>query len=78
MCLVLFSWATRQDFFETLTNKDIRVEMFNEEIEKIEAEIVPFGFIEDGRGDIGEVLNNDVWFDRNDRKNNISTQFWVF
>jgi len=78
MCLVLFSWATRQDFFETLTNKDIRVEMFNEEIEKIEAEIVPFGFIEDGRGDIGEVMNNDVWFDRNDRKNNISTQFWVF
>lgn len=78
MCLVLFSWATRQDFFETLTNKDIRVEMFNDEIEKIEAEIVPFGFIEDGRGEMGEVSNNDVWFDRNDRKNNITTQFWIF
>ena len=78
MCLVLFSWATRQDFFETLTNKDIRVEMFNDEIEKIEAEIVPFGFIEDGRGEIGEVSNNDVWFDRNDKNNKIATQFWIF
>lgn len=78
MCLVLFSWATRQDFFENLTNKDVRVEMYNQEIDKIESEILPFGFIEDGSSSLeGDWDGKDRWFDKSN-KNSISSQFWMF
>lgn len=78
MCLVLFSWATRQDFFENLTNKDVRVEMYNQEIDKIESEILPFGFIEDGSSSLeGDWDGKDRWFDKAN-KNSISSQFWIF
>ena len=45
MCLVMFAWATCQQYFKDLTNSDIRVDLFQREIEQIEAELVPFGFI---------------------------------
>jgi hypothetical protein len=79
MCLVLFAWATRQDFFENITNKDIRIELYNNEIEKIESELIPFGFIEDGMSFLdGDWDGEDRWFDGKKGKNSISTQFWMF
>lgn len=78
MTLVLFAWATRQDFFEALTNKDVRVELFEKDIEKIENEIIPM-FVEDGLGQGSEWDGEDRWFGADDTKRNqFGTQYWLF
>jgi len=63
MCLVFFAWATRQDFFKNLTDLDIRLDMYKHEIEKIESEIMPFGFFDDGGQDPekAEKIGEDYW-----------------
>lgn len=48
MTLVLFSWATRQEFFKNITDSDIRMEIYSEEMKKIEEELLPFGYVLDG------------------------------
>jgi hypothetical protein len=46
MCLVLFSWLTKQPYFKEITNIDIRKELFEGEIKKIEEDDwFSFGFI---------------------------------
>ena len=45
MCLVLFGWLTRQDYFKNLTERDVRLDVYEEEIERIEDEVLPFGFM---------------------------------
>jgi hypothetical protein len=65
MCLVLFAWATRQDFFEGLTDRDVRVEIFNKEIVDIANEILPM-FIDDGHNSSSEWDGEDMWFGKND------------
>lgn len=74
MCLVLFSWATRQDFFEALTNKDVRLEMYEKDIEKIESDIIPM-IIDNGLEDQSEWDGDDRWFLKNAKENN---QYWLF
>jgi hypothetical protein len=63
MCLVFFAWATRQDFFKNLTDLDIRLDMYKQEIEKIESEIMPFGFFDDGgqNPEKAEKIGEDYW-----------------
>jgi hypothetical protein len=63
MCLVFFAWATRQDFFKNLTDLDVRLEMYKNEIEKIESEIMPFGFFDDGTPETqkSEKIGEDYW-----------------
>jgi len=78
MTLVLFAWASRQDFFEALTNKDVRVELFEKDIEKIELEIYPM-FYEDGQADTTEWDGEDRWFAKDDPKfNNFQEKRWLF
>jgi hypothetical protein len=76
MCLVLFSWATRQTFFENLNDKDVRIEMFKNEILHIETELLTF---------YSNTENEDVNFDGKDLweevkpdKNSISSQWYIF
>ena len=45
MCLVLFGWLTRQDYFKNLTDRDVRLDVYSEEIDRLEEEIMPFGFV---------------------------------
>ncbi len=45
MCLVLFGWLTRQDYFKNLTERDVRLDVYEDEIERIEDEVLPFGFM---------------------------------
>lgn len=45
MCLVLFGWLTRQDYFKNLTERDVRLDVYKEEIERLEEEIMPFGLV---------------------------------
>jgi len=48
MTLVLFAWATRQEFFKNLTDTDVRLELYSDDIRKIEEELLPFGYLLDG------------------------------
>jgi len=45
MCLVLFGWMTRQDYFKNLTERDVRIDVYKEEIERLEEEVMPFGLM---------------------------------
>ncbi len=51
MCLVIFSWLANQRYFKELTNVDVRGQMFTEQQNAIEADMAPFGFIDDGLND---------------------------
>ena len=51
MCLVLFGWLVNQRYFKELTNVDVRGQMFTEQQNAIEADMAPFGFIDDGLND---------------------------
>jgi len=46
--LLLFSWASNQEYFKDLTDINIREELLKEKIAKMEESIMPFGFVEDG------------------------------
>ena len=51
MCLVIFSWLANQRYFKELTDVDVRGQMFTEQQNAIEADMAPFGFIDDGLND---------------------------
>ncbi|MDP6585692.1 MAG: terminase family protein [Anaerolineales bacterium] len=48
MCLVFFAWLTDQQYFKELTDDDIRKQLFDSQKDVIEADMAPFGFIDDG------------------------------
>ena len=48
MCLVFFAWLTDQQYFKELTNEDIRKRLYETQKESIEADMAPFGFVDDG------------------------------
>jgi len=62
MCLVLFGWLTRQEYFKNLTDMDIRKDIYEDEMQRIEDDMVPFGFI----GDLDDPDNQDTYFDGKD------------
>ncbi|HCT53574.1 MAG TPA: terminase, partial [Balneola sp.] len=45
MCLVMFGWLTRQDYFKNLTERDVRLDVYEDEIKRLEEEVLPFGLI---------------------------------
>ena len=59
MCLVIFSWLANQRYFKELTNVDVRGQMFTEQQNAIEADMAPFGFIDDG---LNDPEGNDGYF----------------
>jgi hypothetical protein len=71
MTLVLFGWMSTQPYFKDVTNMDIKKDIYKEQIEKIEEEMLPFGFVEDGVEDeIPNTVFNDeaVWHKENAEK----------
>lgn len=48
MCLVLFSWLTKQTYFKDQTDLDIRKMLYEKQIKDIEQDMTPFGFLNDG------------------------------
>jgi len=48
MCGVLFAWLLTQPWFRDLSDKDVRLKMYEKSISAIEDELVPFGFMSDG------------------------------
>ena len=51
MCLVIFSWLATTDYFRELHDSDVRLRMYQEQKEAIEADMAPFGFVSDGLED---------------------------
>ena len=51
MCLVIFSWLATTDYFRELHDNDVRTRMYLEQKEAIEADMAPFGFMDDGLGE---------------------------
>ena len=48
MCLVMFSWLATSDYFRELHDNDVRMRMYQEQKDQIEADMAPFGFVSDG------------------------------
>ena len=48
MCMVFFAWLTDQQYFKDLTDDDIRKRLYDQQKESIDADMAPFGFIDDG------------------------------
>jgi hypothetical protein len=62
MCLVLFSWLCRQTYFKDMTSVDIRKGMMEEELNDLESELTPFGFMNKGPEAETEIVDgDDVW-----------------
>ena len=62
MTLVLFAWATSQNYFKDLTDIDMREKLYEEKIKSLEEDMVPFGFIQNADEDDIEVdSNGDMW-----------------
>ena len=59
MCLVIFSWLATTDYFRELHDDDVRMKMYKEQKEGIEADMAPFGFIDDGVGYDQEAIVDD-------------------
>jgi hypothetical protein len=49
MTLVIFGWLVQQRYFKEMTNMDIRKKMWEEQMETLEQDMLPFGIIDDGR-----------------------------
>ena len=62
MCLVIFAWVALTDYFKELHDSDVRNRIYMEQKEQIEADMAPFGFIDDGLMDSTFVdAAGDVW-----------------
>jgi len=48
MTLVLFGWLSTQPYFKDLSSLDIRKDIYQDTITKLEEEMTPFGFVDDG------------------------------
>lgn len=57
VCLLLFAWLTTNQYFKDITNIDLRQRLLAEKKDKVEEEILPFGFID--RSD-GVIIDNDT------------------
>ena len=64
MCLVIFGWLSNQRYFKELTNNDVRSQLYEEQQEIMEADMAPFGFIDDGTPDEEQPFSDEygeVW-----------------
>ena len=62
MSSYLFLDGINQRYFKELTDVDVRGQMFTEQQNVIEADMAPFGFIDDGLNDT-EIMNNSFFDD---------------
>ena len=62
MCLVMFSWLATSDYFRELHDNDVRMRMYAEQKDQIEADMAPFGFVSDGL-ETETIIDNEgqVW-----------------
>jgi hypothetical protein len=62
MTLVIFGWLVQQRYFKELTNMDTRKKMWEEQMETLEQDMLPFGIIDDGQEpDTFKDVKGTVW-----------------
>jgi hypothetical protein len=61
MSLVLFGWLTTNTYFKELTDVNVRERIYKQQMQQIEEELTPFGFVDDGTPENMFVANNVVW-----------------
>ena len=61
MPLVMFSWATTQQYFKEIVNHDIRKQIQLENMNQIDDDVLPAPIIEDGLEHDFEVWGGDLW-----------------
>jgi len=66
MCLVLFGWLVRQEYFKDLTNVDIRQKFLDDKERIMEEEIMPFGFVNDGVANASEINQTPDFYSLDD------------
>ena len=49
MTLVIFSWLVQQQYFKDMTDLDIRQQMYKDQMESLEQDMLPFGIIDSGQ-----------------------------
>ena len=61
--MILFAWCSTQPYFKDLTDINIRDKLYKEKIEKLEEELMPFGFLSDAAEDETRFTDNEgtVW-----------------
>jgi len=62
MNLVMFGYFVSTQYFADLTDINLKQMLFNQRMQEIENDVVPFGFIDDGK-EYSEVIENedDPW-----------------
>ena len=62
MTLVIFAWASTQQYFREIVNHDLRKQIQLENMNQIDEEVLPAPIIDDGVSDAPfEVIGGDVW-----------------
>lgn len=54
MGLVLFAWLSTQNYFKELSNSNVRANLYEENMRRMEDELLPFGVIDVGHNEINE------------------------
>jgi hypothetical protein len=78
MCLVLFAWLTRQDYFKNITDIDVRTDIYKEKILELEDEMTPFGFISSDETEVDGIWDgDDRWFKDDKLKHTKNPNEWL-
>ena len=71
MNLVMFAWFTTTDIFSSISDIDMKNMLYKEQLQAIQDDMIPFGFIEGTRGSEGPKTFKDedgtVWFEEETR-----------
>tara|TARA_Y100000004_G_C8940086_1_gene423787 strand:+ start:21 stop:1673 length:1653 start_codon:yes stop_codon:yes gene_type:complete len=67
MTMVLNAWIIGQPYFKDLLNSDVRRKLYDEKMDKIEQDLVPFGFVDGGDNSESFVDDEgDRWYTQDD------------
>ena len=69
MNLVMFGYFATGNYFQQLTDVDIRAMLFEQQMKQMEDDVLPFGFVDDGIAAVEEQDVRDRWM----RDNQITT-----
>jgi hypothetical protein len=45
----MFAWVVQQQYFKDMTDLDIRKQIYEDQMETLEQDMLPFGIIDDGQ-----------------------------
>ncbi len=60
-CLILFAWASTNEYFKEITDDDIRKRLFQEKQADEENDMLPIGFLENGLQEETFVEQDKIW-----------------